>query len=102
MKHKHAELIKAWADGAQIQRATYVYPDFDSAVWRDDPQPCWDVNYTYRIKPADIVRALYVQLLGTRGLVFEYAACSPRLNSQLLCLTFDGETKQLKSAEVIK
>ncbi len=45
MKHKHAELIKAWADGARIQ----VYTD----TWRDDSCPLWRTNLDYRIKPEE-------------------------------------------------
>ena len=46
--HKHAELIKAWADGAEIQ----------CKHWRDDRwldlnvAPVWGEKYSYRIKPA--------------------------------------------------
>ena len=43
--HKHAELIKAWADGAQIQLSqSYGEP------WRDLLRPDWS-GKTYRIKP---------------------------------------------------
>ena len=54
MKHKHAELIKAWADGAEIQ----VYTD----VWRDYLSPLWKLNLDYRIKPEEkkpVVRWLW-------------------------------------------
>lgn len=50
-KHKHAELIKAWADGAEIQRclvnSSYAVED----DWLDDKEPVWYVNREYRIKP---------------------------------------------------
>lgn len=41
--HKHSELIKAWADGAQIQ-VKYL-------GWADVDEPNWGVNKEYRIKP---------------------------------------------------
>ena len=45
MKHRHAELIKAWAEGAEIQ----VYkPHWDE--WHDCNTPIWDSD-EYRIKP---------------------------------------------------
>ena len=44
--HKHAELIKAWADGAEIER--YDHEDKD---WLDDEQPLWYEADEYRIKP---------------------------------------------------
>ena len=42
--HKHAELIKAWADGAQIE-----YWDFNG-MWVEVANPCWEMEM-YRIKP---------------------------------------------------
>lgn len=46
MKHKHAELIHAWADGAKIQT-------LDSDTWVDVPRPSWGEGITYRIKPEE-------------------------------------------------
>jgi hypothetical protein len=48
MKHKHAELIKAWADGAQIE-----FYDADSDEWRPCPAPSWYPADQYRIKPVE-------------------------------------------------
>lgn len=45
--HKHAELIKAWADGAKIQLLDFQGNWIDS----QDNRPVWDVTTTYRIKP---------------------------------------------------
>ena len=46
--HKHAELIKAWADGAIIQSQHHR-----SGEWSDciSNKPIWDVGCNYRIKP---------------------------------------------------
>jgi len=47
MKHKHAELIKAWADGAEIER--WINQDYE---WKNDSlYPTWDERDIYRIKP---------------------------------------------------
>ena len=54
--HKHAELIKAWADGAIIQ---VLVTEFCSSsdtkqVWKDfgkDISPGWVPGFQYRIKP---------------------------------------------------
>lgn len=57
MKHKHAELIKAWADGAQIE----VKHPLNSS-WFDANPPSWDLDYEYRIKPEEkkpVVRYLW-------------------------------------------
>ena len=42
--HKHAELIKAWADGAEIE---YLIRNTE---WRTTTQPAWDSCTEYRIK----------------------------------------------------
>jgi hypothetical protein len=45
MRHKHYDMIIAWADGAEIQRLV-------SGAWFDcDVNPNWDVSGEYRIKP---------------------------------------------------
>lgn len=46
MKHVHCDLIKAWADGAEIQ----VYCD-PLHKWIDTRHPEWDYRNQYRIKP---------------------------------------------------
>jgi hypothetical protein len=48
--HKHAELIKAWADGSPIQyRAVPNHGD-----WKDAPEHLiWDWTAEYRIKPKE-------------------------------------------------
>lgn len=48
--HKHADLIKAWADGAKIQYQG------ESGNWRDCTRnPSWDPCVKYRIKPEPVV-----------------------------------------------
>lgn len=42
--HKHADLIKAWADGARIQNRC-------EAIWVDVTCPTWNSALNYRIKP---------------------------------------------------
>ena len=44
--HKHAEAIKAWADGALIE-----YHDAHDTVWRAVSEPSWDTDRFYRVKP---------------------------------------------------
>lgn len=44
--HKHAEVIKAWADGAEIQIFEYYL-----GGWRDAATPIWDKDKAYRVKP---------------------------------------------------
>lgn len=50
MKHKHCEVIKAWADGAEIQ----MYHPTNMAGeyrWVDDKTPSWRMSQEYRVKP---------------------------------------------------
>lgn len=56
--HKHAALIKAWADGAEIQFRREC-----NARWEDcsDP-PGWYYSFQYRVKPQV---AKYRRYLGT-------------------------------------
>jgi hypothetical protein len=87
--HKHAELIKAWADGAEIQVRIS-----SSSEWQDSENPYWTKHYEYRIKPEpkpDIVVSRWVYRDGST------VHCS-KSNVKYI---FDGETGQLKSAEVL-
>jgi hypothetical protein len=108
MKRKHAELIKAWADGAVIQQ---YKPHLDE--WHDtSPYPVWDERVEYRIKPEpkpDVVLYSIVHRVSYGLPCSPYASMSsayaqppdPQTPANLK-LTFDGETGELKSAEVLK
>lgn len=95
MKHKHAELIKAWADGAKIQM-------LDMGYWHDVKNLItWEVDRLYRIKPMpkpDMYKYVVVEAIDD-GFT-KWHTCLPEEAN--LGLIFDGETKQLKSAEVVK
>jgi hypothetical protein len=56
--HKHAAIIKAWADGAAIQ---YKYAD---TSWLDVLAPTWKDDAEYRIKPANAVTYCAVNSAG--------------------------------------
>lgn len=96
--HKHAELIKAWADGAEIEVYQKAF-----AEWEYQERPTWHTNFEYRIKSEpkpDVVRCWTVknfqQQIGQINI-----SCFEGKKGNLL-LTFDGETGELKSAEVLK
>ena len=102
MKHKHAKLIKAWADGAEIQFREY------EGKWNDfEPNgyACWHQNMEYRIKPEpkpDVVAFSRVFHIDTeQNYTFVSNASTTFFDFCNLKLTFDGETGKLKSAEVI-
>lgn len=110
--HKHAELIKAWADGAEIQSRFVVSNDTNEGhVWVDTPNPAWDFEKIYRIKPEpkpDVIVQVVLSIRGPHRNVQVYAQWSgvqPGGHGHLkpdLQLTFDGETGLLKSVEIVK
>lgn len=59
--HKHAEVIKAWADGAEIQ---YRSPESMSISWNDTKDPAWNVEFEYRVKPQPKKCVPYKRYLG--------------------------------------
>ena len=92
MRHKHADEIIAWANGAQIQCLRNDY------TWVDDIDPSWLERTQYRVKPEpkpDVVK-YYLFAFASICAIGEEGG---RVN---LKLTFDGETGELKSAEVLK
>ena len=90
--HKHAKIIKAWADGASIQVQ-------HGLLWLDIDQPMWNDDF-YRIKPEprpDVVQFHRIEI-NRDG--YEITDFQSRMDN--LKLTFDGETGKLKAAEVLK
>jgi hypothetical protein len=55
---KNAELIKKWADGAQIQCLDL------KGHWVDIDTPYWNEDCSYRIKPTPVVRWLWADKDG--------------------------------------
>ncbi len=95
MKHKHADLIKAWADGAEIEYKSKV-----DGVWCAQSDPEWDVDYEYRIKPEpkpDLIKYIVTEAISEG--ICRWDLSEPQFAN--LVLTFEGETGALKSAEVI-
>jgi hypothetical protein len=103
MKHKHSELIKAWADGAQIQVYRIQYND-----WVDTRPPAWSDTNDYRVKPEpklDVIVYSHVVgkfLFGRDGIEIQQLILCPRADEPNIKYIFDGETGELKLAEVLK
>jgi hypothetical protein len=103
--HKHAELIKAWADGAEIE-----YLHIGKEGWRPIHAKGWSWDYDfvvlYRIKPEvqpDIVKAFMLESHPLGGLRFyDATGFSREKDEQRILVTFDGETGELKDAKVLK
>jgi len=103
--HKHAELIKAWADGAEIE-----YFDKICHAWLIcQKPPTWEEESSYRIlkvpKPdytdtTSVYRNLNYRFENERLKNTYTLGFAPDYIGELK-LTFDGETGKLKSAEVL-
>ena len=103
MKQKHYDLIIAWANGEEIER-------LDDGKWINAGTPSWLVDNRYRIKPEpkpesnpDIVLYAYAEKIKTNhGRIThawkDFCEFEPKPNIKL---TYDDETKELKSVEKI-
>jgi hypothetical protein len=91
--HKHAELIKAWADGAEIE-----YRMIGTEKWVQLDIPSWFADEEYRIKPEQKPDEVHFY----QALFDDLDAHRVNADYANLKLTFDGETGELKSAEMLK
>jgi hypothetical protein len=106
--HKHAELIKAWADGETIEMFSA------DGCWMEVPHPSWRSDMEYRIrhepKPDTVEeRLLFWNMAIPADAALRETGWSRWLKNgdsyRFLAkfkLTFDGETGFLKDAELIK
>jgi len=96
--HKHAEVIKAWADGATIQ---YLRDPGIRDQWCDlDARlPPWHAQSCYRVKPEpkpDIIHKLGVRLCSDDKLYHMW-----NITDKNIELIFDGETRNLKDVRLV-
>lgn len=97
-RHKHADLIHAWAEGAEIEGRHHNDEEWQSLNGADCVT--WSVDCQYRIKPEkkpDVVRYLRASPDTWAG-----RASNKAEDDNNLRLTFSGETGELIKAEVIK
>jgi hypothetical protein len=106
--HKHAELIKVWADGAEIQRYCAETQRYFPDGWIDDPDPEWDPHTVYRRKPEpkpDVV--MYARVHAPRNGNIAAYITNAFVNAEAvgqpnLRIYYCGETGKLKKAEVLE
>lgn len=94
--HKHAEVIKAWADGAAIE-VRGEFTDYQWWTFQADYVPSWSAKNEYRIKPEpkpDEIR--YFKITAGANLIY---AIKETANIKII---WDGETGKLKDAEVLE
>ena len=92
MKHKHADLIREWA----LDTSRVVQYRTGSEEWEDIQQPSWATNVEYRFKPE--VKPDY----HTYAVILNNSLQVSFVGKPNIKITFDGETNQLKAAEVLK
>ena len=98
--HVHAELIKAWADGAEIQvrcLTHYCFPN--DAPWEDFTSldsTAWDPEWEYRIKPRPKPDVSIPDQHNIWNPVIK------RYVTYEVKYTFDGETGDIKKVEIVK
>ena len=94
--HKHAALIKAWADGAEIE-----YRPGPDCRWYKLAMQTWDMLGEFRIKPEpkpDVVR--YMCYIFPAGESSHWS--SIRTEYDNIKAAFDGETGKLKKLDIIE
>lgn len=91
-KHKHCELIKAWADGEEIEYKNSY------GEWERDTNPEWNDWSEYRIKPNSVVKYFDVWTTSDGLTLFGERQISRLAN---ISLTFDSETNKLKGVELL-
>ena len=97
--HKHAEIIKAWADGAEIE-----YRHEYTIGWCSCAEtPEWNDDVEYRVKPEPKPDVVLHGVAVSDGINHRvWTLCPHNGNpSNNLKLTFDGTTNKLIKAEVI-
>ena len=94
--HKHAEVLRAIADGKEVQYSNFE--DYWCVPYGSGFNPIDNHDFQWRIKPEpkpDVVRYMTIT-------AHSYGALSAERHTiDNLRLTFDSETGKLKSAEVL-
>jgi hypothetical protein len=99
MKHKHYDVIVAWAEGQKIQsrNAFGHWKDWENAM-----PPTWSENMEWRIKPdtkEDF--AVSARVVFDEFSLSEYVKFS-KIGAHNVEFLFDGETKELKALRRVK
>jgi len=101
MKHKHYDLIVAWAAGSKIQ-----YLNETDRNWLEaSSSHFWQPERTYRIKPESkpdvILYGMIQQSTKYYAAIDPVCATITQQDTDTCKFIFDGETGKLKAVEVI-
>ena len=99
--HKHAELIKAWADGAEIQFRDSNNPDYNEWANVSVHMPTWVTEFEYRIKP-EPKPDFETYLCKINHQWHEFNTEPHHKGWASIKLIWDGETKELKDSKVME
>lgn len=87
--HKHAEIIKDWAEGAEIEAR---FPP--NGVWVTATKPAWDEHTEYRVKPAAPVVETKMTEAELAEICHDNGRCKPSItravNAAIARLIADG------------
>ena len=101
--HKHAELIKAWADGAEIEIRRNEHWD-----WVYANKPDWSEVYEYRIQPEpkpDVVKYCLMEIdYGYDAKKFIEISADKNYGNlnKYIRIVWDGNTGLPKEVEILK
>ena len=82
-EHKHAELIRKWADGHEIECETYP-------GWAIDPTPSWSICLNYRLRPKTKTYEYRRYILNDEIKVIDRSKCHEDINYSLF---FDSNVR---------
>lgn len=97
--HKHAELIKAWADGAEIE---FFSPH--AKVWVYTTIPDWNSDTQYRLRQQPKPDVIYYGVFDHLNGQHEIGCCFSKEQDESidqLEIVFDGETGKIKSVVIL-
>lgn len=102
MKHKHAELIKAWADGAIIEARYYK-----ATGWTDWEEEMggfiwYQSGAEYRIKPRPLPDVQFFLTKSENGWVETAYGCFIGRPVEGFIVTRSWATGEIKSVEILK
>ena len=96
--HKHADILRAIADGKEVQ-----YQRQGKESWKDAKNPFNNPitypEYDWRVKPEPKPDVCLCRYIGIDVDNYLFLAAMADAN---IIFTFDGETRKLKKAEVIE
>ena len=90
-RHKHADVIHAWAEGEQIQTRF-----IGEKVWEDICLPKWSDSQEYRIKPKLVKREGWVAFFNNGR---DFPSCCGIYESEKLCREINGSTVKVVRIE---